>query len=211
MRLLSVGVALFTKTQQKVLALLYGKPENTLYLNEIARLAGGGKGTIKRELDKMQMAGIITVERVGNQMHYQANPDCLIYEELVNIVRKTFGLVEVGAMSMGKDKKDIVKIAGVVAISRKALSALASCYHIKRISLFGSAARDELGPQSDIDLMVEFESGQAPSLWVAQDLENEFSQLFAGKTVDIAPPEILRNPYRRKAIEPDLKVLYEAI
>ncbi|NOX42622.1 MAG: nucleotidyltransferase [Gammaproteobacteria bacterium] len=78
------------------------------------------------------------------------------------------------------------------------------------MNLFGSVARGVFGPQSDVDLMVEFEAGQAPSLWRSQELEDDFSHLFGGRSVDIASPEILRNPYRRKTIEADLKVLYEA-
>ena len=88
---ISLGSALFTKTQQKVLGLLYGKPDTTFYLNEIVRLADIGKGTVKRELEKMQAAGLVTVNRIGNQNHYQANTECPIYGELLDIVRKTFG------------------------------------------------------------------------------------------------------------------------
>lgn len=204
----TIGKALFTKTQQKVLGLLYGKPENTFYLNEIVRLAGIGKGTIKRELEKMKVADILTVERVGNQTHYQANPDCPIFEELLNIVRKSAVLVDIGVVGMNND--DTVSVGNKVSVSRKALLMLIKRYHIKRLNLFGSAARGELRPQSDIDLMIEFEPGQAPSLWASQQLQDDFSHLFGGRSVDIASPEILRNPYRRKTIEADLKVLYEA-
>jgi predicted nucleotidyltransferase len=101
-------------------------------------------------------------------------------------------------------------VIGGVAVSRSALRDLAQRYHIRRLVLFGSAARGELRPDSDVDLLVEFEPGQAPSLWAAQELQADFSHLFGDRPVDISPPEILRNPYRRKTIEPDLKVLYEA-
>jgi uncharacterized protein len=57
---------------------------------------------------------------------------------------------------------------------------------------------------------VEFEPGQAPSLWTAQEVEMDLSRLFGGRPVDMVSPEILRNPYRRKQIEKDLKVLHEA-
>jgi predicted nucleotidyltransferase len=105
---------------------------------------------------------------------------------------------------------DLLVIGQKLKVSRTALQALARRYHIRRLALFGSAARGELKPDSDIDLMVEFAPGEALSLWSAQDLQHDFAQLFGGRRVDIAPPEILRNPYRRKTIERDLKVLYEA-
>ncbi len=90
----SLGDALFTTTQQKVLGLLYGKPDESFFTNEIVRWAQVGKGSLTRELERLQSAGILNVRRQGNQIHYQANPDCPIYSELIGIVRKTFGVAE---------------------------------------------------------------------------------------------------------------------
>lgn len=91
---LPLGDALFTATQQKVLGLLYGKPDQSFYANEIARWAQVGKGSLMRELDRLHKAGVLTLSHQGNQTHYQANPDCPIYGELLGIVRKTFGIGE---------------------------------------------------------------------------------------------------------------------
>ncbi|RBL70725.1 nucleotidyltransferase domain-containing protein [Pseudomonas sp. MWU13-2625] len=89
-----ISDALFTATQQKVLAMLYGKPDQSFYANEISRWAQVGKGSLMRELERMHGAGILTMSRRGNQTHYQANPECPIYTELLGIVRKTFGIAE---------------------------------------------------------------------------------------------------------------------
>lgn len=94
MQTIPLGDALFTATQQKVLGLLYGKPDQSFYVNEIARWAQIGKGSLMRELERLHKAGILTMSRQGNQTHYQANPDCPIYAELLGIVRKTFGIGE---------------------------------------------------------------------------------------------------------------------
>ncbi|MEW8330964.1 MAG: transcriptional regulator, partial [Candidatus Thiodiazotropha sp.] len=67
--------ALFSKTQQQLLGLLYAKPERSFYTKEIIRLTGMGVATIKRELDRMLDVGILNMTRIGNQHHYQANPD----------------------------------------------------------------------------------------------------------------------------------------
>jgi predicted nucleotidyltransferase len=104
---------------------------------------------------------------------------------------------------------DTLTIAENLVVSRKELDRLTRQFHIRKLSLFGSAARGELRADSDIDLLVEFEPGKAPSLWSAAELQSAFSRLFGGRHVDIAPPEILRNPYRRKTIERDLKVLID--
>jgi len=85
---ITIGDALFTKTQQKLLCLLFQKPDTTFYLNEIVRLAGIGKGTIKRELDKMTAASLLTIKHIGNQKHYQANSSAPIYNECVPLLAK---------------------------------------------------------------------------------------------------------------------------
>jgi predicted nucleotidyltransferase len=104
---------------------------------------------------------------------------------------------------------DTLTIAEDLKVSRKELDRLAMQFHIRKLGLFGSAARGELRPDSDIDLLVEFAPGKAPSLWSATDLQDALSRLFGGRSVDMVPPEVLRNPYRRRSIERDLKVLVD--
>lgn len=82
--------SLFTKTQQRVLGLLYGAPGKSFYTNEIVRIAAVGRGAVTRELAKLAEAGVLTVTPAGNQKHYQANPDCPVYAELVKIASKLF-------------------------------------------------------------------------------------------------------------------------
>lgn len=89
----SVGDALFTKTQQQVLGVLYGNPVKSFYLNEIVRLTSVGKGAVARELKKLVAVGLLSRVEQGNQSHYQANRQHPIFEELRGIVRKTFGVV----------------------------------------------------------------------------------------------------------------------
>ena len=60
-----LGDALFTTTQQKVLGLLYAQTERSFYTNEILRLTGMGVAAIKRELDRMVAAGVLTMTRIG--------------------------------------------------------------------------------------------------------------------------------------------------
>ena len=106
--------------------------------------------------------------------------------------------------------QDRLVVDGALEISRTALQALAQRYHIRRLVLFGSAARGELRPDSDIDLLVEFESGAVPSLGGMVEIQDAFVSLFGGRKVDVATPAILNNPYRRRAIEKDMEELYAA-
>lgn len=123
--------ALFTKTQQGVLGLLFGRPDKRFHANEIVRQVGMGRGTVRRELERLSAAGLITRVQDGNQHHYQANPANPIYAELVSITRKTFGLADVlreGLLSLG----DSLKLAFI----------------------YGSIAKGKATSESDVDLML---------------------------------------------------------
>lgn len=106
--------------------------------------------------------------------------------------------------------RDSLVIGGSLVIARAALRKLAQRYHIRRLVLFGSAARGELRPDSDIDLLVEFENGAAPSLGGMVEIQDAFVSLFGGRKVDVATPAILNNPYRQRAIEKDMEEIYAA-
>jgi len=113
----TIGDALFTKTQQQVLGLLYGKPDQSFYLNEVVRLAGMGKGSVNRELLKLVDAGLLTVTKQGNQKHYQANASNPIFSELKQIVHKSFGIVDVikSSLSTLLPKLNMAFIYGSIA------------------------------------------------------------------------------------------------
>ena len=95
-------------------------------------------------------------------------------------------------------------------VSPEAIAAICRKYRIKRLSLFGSGARGELRPDSDIDLLVEYAEDAHPSVGDLSDLRDELVDLFEGRSVDITTPSILRNPYRRRSIERDRQDLYAA-
>lgn len=212
---------LFTKTQQRVLGLLFGHPDRSFFANEIVRHAGVGIGAVHRVLERLASAELLTVDWVGNQKHYQANRSSPVFGELAGLVRKT---IERGAeqVAYGRAERDVAPLLHSPTVPYRAtgkqalrfprakLSALCRKYGIRKLSVFGSVARNEMKPGSDIDLLVEFQPERAPSLWSGQEMESELSALFGNRRVDLAPPGILRNPYRRESILPDLRVLYEA-
>ncbi len=127
----SVGEALFTKSQRKILGLLYTDSDQTFYLNEIVRHAAMGKGAITRELDNLRDAGILKAVKSGNQLRYQANEACPVYSELKNLIRKTVGIADVLAA---------------------ALSPLAG--KIRFAAVYGSIAKGKEKPDSDLDLLI---------------------------------------------------------
>jgi predicted nucleotidyltransferase len=101
-------------------------------------------------------------------------------------------------------------VAEKLRISQTTLAALCRKFGIARLSLFGSASRNALTPESDVDLMVEFPPGSRASLFDIAAMQDEFPAAFGGRKVDLVTPQILQNPSRRDSIVPDLKLIYEA-
>lgn len=123
--------ALFTATQQRVLGCLFGQPGRSFSISELIQTTGAGSGAVQRELARLSGSGLLSVEQLGKQKLYRANPDSPIHDELVAIVRKTFGL----AMPL-----------------REALAPLAD--RLNAAFVYGSVAKGSDTASSDIDLML---------------------------------------------------------
>jgi predicted nucleotidyltransferase len=123
--------ALFAKVQQRVLGVLFGNPRRSFYANEVIALARSGTGAVQRELRRLEASGLVTVSRVGNQKHYQANAGSPVFEELRVLVLKTVGLADVLRAALAPMAKDI-----------------------RAAFVYGSVAKGQDTATSDIDLMV---------------------------------------------------------
>lgn len=122
---------LFKGYRRRILGLLLLHPERRYHVREIARLTSTVAGTSNKELRKLAQAGLLVVQKQGNQLIYQANTDCLVYDELTSVLRKTSGLADVLA---------------------EALLPLAS--QIDVAFVFGSVASGKAHNDSDIDICI---------------------------------------------------------
>ena len=95
-----------------------------------------------------------------------------------------------------------------VAIPREALARFCERYRIRKLSLFGSVLRDEFGPRSDIDVLVEFEPGHAPSFFQLYDMEQEFARYADGRKVDINTQKSLSKYFRDNVLR-EAELLYD--
>ena len=95
-----------------------------------------------------------------------------------------------------------------VAIDHAAVSAFCRRHHIVRLALFGSVLRDDFRPDSDIDVLVEFQPGHVPGLRFVS-IEREFSDLLRGRRVDMVTPKFL-NPRIRDHVLRSAESLYVA-
>jgi predicted nucleotidyltransferase len=127
----SPGLLLFGKTRRAVLALLFGRPDESFYLRQIARFAQTGQGAVQRELAKLAEAGIIHRIARGRQVSYRVNRESPVFADLQRLVMKTVGVADV---------------------LRAALTPLEG--QIDVAFVFGSLARGGHGRRSDVDLLV---------------------------------------------------------
>jgi predicted nucleotidyltransferase len=72
--------------------------------------------------------------------------------------------------------------------------------HIRKLSLFGSVLREDFRPESDVDVLVEFEPGHVPGFFRLFDLEEELSGLFGGRKVDLRTPQDLSRYFRDEVV-----------
>ena len=129
----SIGLAdlLFGRTRGAVLALLYGRADQTFYTRQIAREVDASVGAVQRELKNLTKVGLVVRTSLGSQVFYQANQDAPVFSEMRALVNKT---------------------VGVFSMLRSALHPLS-----KRIAVafvYDSVARQEETAKSDIDLML---------------------------------------------------------
>jgi predicted nucleotidyltransferase len=81
-----------------------------------------------------------------------------------------------------------------------ALAALCRRHHIRRLALFGSVLKGTARQDSDVDLLVEFEAGQAPGLLRLAGIEAELSSLIGGRRVDLRTPQDLSPHFRGEIV-----------
>jgi predicted nucleotidyltransferase len=129
MYIMSLADALFPKTRQLILGLLFSSPGRSLYLREIARMVGVTVSAIQREVDQLSKAGILEESRRGNLRVFQANPACPLYEELIGFASKTYGIAD---------------------LLREAIQG----YQPDRAFIFGSIAKKTDRAASDVDVLV---------------------------------------------------------
>ncbi|RZO56391.1 MAG: ArsR family transcriptional regulator [Sandaracinaceae bacterium] len=127
----TIADALFTATQQRVLALLYGQPERELTVSELIALASIGSGSVQRELSKLSAAGLVEARRDRGRSLYRANKQSPVFEDLRGLVVKTMGIRH--------------QVEGALApIADRIVLAV----------IFGSEAKATATASSDVDLLL---------------------------------------------------------
>jgi uncharacterized protein len=127
----SLGDLLFGQTRGRVLALLYGMPDQTFFVRQIAREIGTSVGSVQRELETLSEVGLLNRTTIGRQVFYQANSHHPAFADVRSLIAKT---------------------SGIFHQLRSALASLAS--QIVFALVYGSIARGDEDAGSDVDLMI---------------------------------------------------------
>ena len=86
-----------------------------------------------------------------------------------------------------------------IAVDRERLAEFCRRHHIRKLSFFGSVLRDDFRPDSDVDVLVEFEPGHTPGLAVV-DVEEELSGLMGGRRIDMVNPKYLNRRLKDRVL-----------
>lgn len=186
---------LFKGYRRRVLELLLLHPDQRYHVREIARLTGTAAGSVHKELAKLAKAGLLQKDAVGNQVVYQADPNCLVLGELTSILAKISGQRSLDAVVETSKMDDLIEN------NRSNIMALAKANGVRNVRVFGSMARNDAKPDSDLDLLVDIESGKS-GLALGGFL-SDVSELLRRK-VDVVTEKSLHPKIREK-------VLHEAI
>ena len=188
--------ALFGKTRQAVLALLYGQPGSAFYTSQITEAVNKGRGAVQRELKTLTASGIITREARGNQVFYQANPQSPIFSELESMV---------GKIAKPKAETTASRAERNIHVPKKKINESCCRHHIRKLAFFGSVLRDDFSPQSDVDVLVEFEPEHTPGLNFF-NMQNELSRLLK-RQVDLRTAPELSRRFRQQVLN-EAELLY---
>lgn len=94
-----------------------------------------------------------------------------------------------------------------IPLDQQALEALCHRHHIEKLAFFGSVLGEDFGPESDVDVLVEFEPGHTPGFFRLMEIRRELEQVLGVAEVDLRTPEDL-SPYFRDEVLASSEVQY---
>lgn len=87
-----------------------------------------------------------------------------------------------------------------IQLPQQPLRQFCQSHYIRRLSIFGSILRDDFGPDSDIDVLVEFEPEHVPGFFKLAEMEEELRSICGGRKIDLRTPEDLSRYFRDEVL-----------
>lgn len=129
---------MFSPYRRQMLAVLLLNPDEQFHVRQLERLTGISAGSLHRELKALSSAGLLHREIQGNQVRYQANRECSIFEELASIFRKTVGMAMLLSDRLDEhaDKIDAAFVFGSMASGNQSVDSDLDLCVLGDITLF---------------------------------------------------------------------------
>jgi predicted nucleotidyltransferase len=186
---------LWSKLRAKLLGWLFTHPDKRYFVRQITALVGEDSTNVSRELARLEKIGILISTIDGRQKYYQANAQSPVFAEIKSLVSKIYD--QIGSPRVKN-----------ISVPKNTIARFCRRHHIHRLSLFGSVLRNDFGPDSDIDVLVEFEPGHVPGFGIV-DMESELSRVL-GRKVDLRTPAELSRYFREQVVK-EAEVKYSAV
>lgn len=104
----------------------------------------------------------------------------------------------VKAMDIKSSRQEVVYTLPI-DVPKNKIAEFCQRHHIRKLSLFGSVLRNDFRPDSDVDILVEFEPGKTPGLAIVK-MQLELSEMLNGKEVDLRTPQELSRYFRDRVM-----------
>ena len=179
-----------SKIRAKALGWLFTHPEERFFVRQLASLIKEDSTNVSRELARLEKARILISSNKGRRKYFWANQQNPVFPAIRDLVSHESSPTPLR-----------------FPISASILDDFCRRHHIRRLSLFGSVLRRDFGPNSDVDVLVEFETGHVPGFGMV-DLENELSKMI-GRKVDLRTPGDLSRFFRDRILN-EAQVEYAA-
>jgi hypothetical protein len=173
-------------------------PDLVVEADELARRRGASRSAVVADALEAHVLASNQVERTN---HVSEPPGSAYTLRLTNEALLAELGRRLGAGSMADPGFGPPVLDGPrVGFDRDRLAAVCRRHRIAKLSLFGSVLTDAFGPDSDVDVLVEFERGHTPGLGIS-DVEDDLSALFGGRPVDLVTLPSLHRLLRERVVE----------
>jgi uncharacterized protein len=183
-----------------VLGLLFVHPGERYFVRQLAAVIGEDSTNVSRELGRLAQAGLLVSVTEGRQKYYQADRKSPLFKD----IRALLSHLPAARTAAQPDSTNLLRRR--LKINRPELTGFCRMHHIQKLSLFGSVLRADFKPESDIDVLVEFQPGKTPGFLKLAGMEEELSGIIGGRKVDLRTPQDLSPHFRNRVLQ-EAKVL----
>jgi predicted nucleotidyltransferase len=183
-----------SKLRLKVLGQLFTHPGERYYVRQLAAVIGEDSTNVSRELGRLEQAGLLVSITEGRQKYYRADRKSPLFKD----IRSLLAHLPAARNAIRPDSSAL--LSRRLKINQPELNGFCRLNQIQKLSLFGSVLRDDFKPESDIDVLVEFQPGKTPGFLKMAGMEEELSGIIGGRKVDLRTPQDLSCHFRSRVL-----------